>query len=114
MIPRLIIIFAAAMLYAFSYEEKTTLAAKTEKDECIELTEGTLLRYHFNTSLSVKFDLHSHVSETETLSLDNSYGTTQRGPKSVTIPRTGVYCFNWRNPYREDIALSYRIEFEEP
>lgn len=102
------------LLYGFSFQESTTLAAISEKDECIELEADTILTYQFKTSLSVKFDLHSHISDTEILSLDSSYGTTGRGPKTILIKRPGVYCLNWKNRYKKDITLDYQIQFEDP
>ena len=108
-----LLILLSLLLCGFSYEESTKLPAMSEKDECVELEQGTVLTYHFKTSLSVKFDLHSHISESESLSLDSSYGTTGRGPKKVVIKRAGVYCLNWKNRYKRDIKLDYKIQFKE-
>lgn len=111
---KLSLILLTFTLFGFSYNESTILVAKSEKDECVELEKGASLTYQFDTSLSVKFDLHSHISDDEVLSLDSSYGTTGRGPKTVTINRTGVYCLNWKNRYKSDINLNYKIQFQEP
>lgn len=102
------------VLAGFSFDGKIVLPAKTEMDECLELVEGTELVYEFKASLSVRFDLHTHVSDTDVLSLDSSYGTKKRGPTAVNIPRTGVYCFNWNNRYRDDVDLAYRFQIKEP
>lgn len=98
----------------FSYEEKTRIPPHQEKDECIELRSGATLTYQFKTSLSAKFDIHRHVNESEVIVLDKSIGTTNRGPKTVKIDKGGIYCLNWKNRYRDDLILNYRIQFENP
>lgn len=98
----------------FAYEEDTTIPAHQEKDECVELNKGATLTYQFRSSISAKFDIHRHVTETETIVLDKANGTTKRGPRTVTIDEDGVYCLNWKNRYREDMQLNFKIEFENP
>lgn len=98
----------------FSYEEETTIPARQEKDECVELKSGATLSYQFTSTISVKFDIHRHVTEDKTIVLDKAAGTKKRGPKTVKIKEDGIYCLNWKNRYREDLKLNYQIQFKNP
>ena len=98
---------------AFSYEESTVIPVRQERDECVELKAGASLVFSFTSSISARFDIHRHIGD-DVVVLDKVIGSMKRGPKTITIPETGLYCLNWKNRYREDMDLNFSIEIQSP
>lgn len=92
---------------AFAGEKSVTIPAGKIQEECFQLTEGSRLRYAFDASDTLQFNLHYHQNE------DVHYPVPISPEKALTeqefiAPLAQTFCLMWKNSGKTPVSLHYR------
>lgn len=83
------------------------LAGGKIHEECMQLDVADILRYEFEASLELVFNVHYHVGEEIIFPIEDHL--SQGEESSMTIETEQHYCLMWTNRNLEASDLEYRV-----
>ncbi|MEO8346773.1 MAG: hypothetical protein ABI607_13860 [Betaproteobacteria bacterium] len=76
-------------------------------EECVKMTPGDVLDYHFTTQRPVAFNIHYHEGKSVILPVSRNNVTSDEGTYQPLLPQE--YCLMWEAG-REGAILDYRVK----
>ncbi len=86
----------------------TTLAPKRIHEECLELSAGQTVRYVFDSSQPVAFNIHYHQGDEVTYPVKHQ--EISKATDKFVAPIAQDYCLMWSNPNSAPTTLNYSVQ----
>ncbi|MGB8338829.1 MAG: hypothetical protein WCD07_04500 [Burkholderiales bacterium] len=109
----LVVLVMPLMCHARQSEKsiEVTLPAKQVHEECVDMTPGQTLRYRFESSAELDFNLHFHQGNDVTYPDKGKYSNYS---SSYSAQQTNAFCLMWENQSGAAIKLQSTFQIESP
>lgn len=85
--------------------KNASVAAGKIFEDCLALTAGQILRYRFETTQPLAFNVHYHVGDNVVYPVRQA--AAAEGSGTVKAHRNDVYCLMWTNRASQTAQLGY-------
>ena len=109
---------ATAMLtnqFSYAYDDliEIEVPPKNSHEECLQLLTTSNLRYDFNASSPINFNIHYHQNG-KTIYPVKEYGVTKNSQASYKPTASITYCMMWVNIGNKAITVNYHFKDSNP
>lgn len=80
-------------------------------EDCASASAGQVIKYSFNSSVPVNFNVHYHAEEKIFYPVEKNGITSDSGTYEPL--KEDIYCLMWTNPQKEPASLKYNFSIEK-